>query len=744
MNFAPVSVSSESFEAYVSPYLDKENFNSLREKYPECVFHRKGSQVFCIPFKQSAQTTGEKSILSVKGNLDIAGRLMREALVRRYADLGFQFTKLRPIRFVVSSKNLVETVSDSVAKIVVMSPEYEIDIRAIYGRNSAATMGLTVGVSIRAEIIKSVKELEGTIPTKGMYVVYRLSKKLGQGSVSWNELQGRVESVSGECVRLADYRSSEHVSAKDCYPEGNKRNRKAVLDALLGNKANRVALELDKATLSVLGGDGKLVMIQNVFDDLSKASPISCCIDLSFAVSQQPLSGNSIDSRRVNVPTFVFDPAKNKTSHWHDNGLNEHGPFDSESFPKKEPKIVVVVPDRFKGETEVFINTFRNGVPNHSRFEKGFVRKYHLNKLGKLEFAIVDSGATLVEGYRDACFSCLEKDTYDLAVVIIEDWFHNLFGNDNPYLVTKSIFMSQGIPVQELEIESVRGPGKPFTMNNLGLACYAKLGGIPWTISSLYPVAHELVIGLGSAIVREGRLTEPKRYLGITTVFDADGNYLLSNISREVEIEGYQEELIKSLQQTLDEVSKRNAWQKEDTVRLIFHQTFKEFRHVEVEAVKNFVSSIVDFNVEFAFVHVGHDHPLVIFDRNEQGLSDAKFDRITKGKLVPERGYLIQIGDRQALLTVTGPKQLRTPFQGCPKPLMISIHRDSSFKDISYLTRQVYEFTFLSWRAFNPTSTPVTILYSDLIARLLGQLRHVKNWNPDILRTKLRYSRWFV
>jgi hypothetical protein len=35
-------------------------------------------------------------------------------------------------------------------------------------------------------------------------------------------------------------------------------------------------------------------------------------------------------------------------------------------------------------------------------------------------------------------------------------------------------------------------------------------------------------------------------------------------------------------------------------------------------------------------------------------------------------------------------------------------------------------------------------MYSDLIASLLGQLRHVKNWNADIVSTSPRASRWFL
>jgi hypothetical protein len=35
-------------------------------------------------------------------------------------------------------------------------------------------------------------------------------------------------------------------------------------------------------------------------------------------------------------------------------------------------------------------------------------------------------------------------------------------------------------------------------------------------------------------------------------------------------------------------------------------------------------------------------------------------------------------------------------------------------------------------------------MYSDLIASLLGRLRHVRNWNADILRTAFPTSRWLL
>jgi hypothetical protein len=65
-------------------------------------------------------------------------------------------------------------------------------------------------------------------------------------------------------------------------------------------------------------------------------------------------------------------------------------------------------------------------------------------------------------------------------------------------------------------------------------------------------------------------------------------------------------------------------------------------------------------------------------------------------------------------------------LQGLPRPLRLKLHRESTFSDLEYLAGQVLRFTALSWRRPYPSGQPVTITYSDLVANLLGQLRHVK------------------
>jgi hypothetical protein len=51
----------------------------------------------------------------------------------------------------------------------------------------------------------------------------------------------------------------------------------------------------------------------------------------------------------------------------------------------------------------------------------------------------------------------------------------------------------------------------------------------------------------------------------------------------------------------------------------------------------------------------------------------------------------------------------------------------------------------MSWRTYNLSPEPITIAYSEAIARLLGRLRRVKNWNANALQTThLQSSLWFL
>ena len=173
------------------------------------------------------------------------------------------------------------------------------------------------------------------------------------------------------------------------------------------------------------------------------------------------------------------------------------------------------------------------------------------------------------------------------------------------------------IPVQEFRSITIDIPDRQlgFVLNGMALATYAKLGGIPWLMKANPTIAHELVIGLGSAFIGKGRLGERKRVVGITTVFTGDGNYWLSSLSRAVPMADYQDTLLESLRTTIMKVRRNLNWQPREHVRLIFH-AFKPFKNTEADAVKALMAELGDYDVDYAFVHVKQDHPYILFDRN--------------------------------------------------------------------------------------------------------------------------------
>jgi hypothetical protein len=311
--------------------------------------------------------------------------------------------------------------------------------------------------------------------------------------------------------------------------------------------------------------------------------------------------------------------------------------------------------------------------------------------------------------------------------------------------------MRAGVPTQAVTIENIDGlensghlkPGVAYILNQLALACYAKLDGIPWVISVKGPSTHELILGIGSSEVPQGGEDSNIRYVGVTSVFQGDGRYMVWGITREAVYERYAEVLLDSLRTTIRYVQAENDWQPGDEVRLIFH-VYKRLKDAEVDAIKGLVSELVKdkYKIKFAFLDLSTNHPYQIIAPQQQGV---KYGNTLKGTGVSDRGLCLQLGKYRGLLNLTGPSDVKTGEQGLPKPLLVELNLDSDFDDLPYLMRQIVHFTFMSWQHFSPASEPVTIRYSRMISRLLGNLNTVPGWDSTNLTIgNLRGRRWFL
>ncbi|MCU1250027.1 MAG: stem cell self-renewal protein Piwi domain protein [Edaphobacter sp.] len=307
-----------------------------------------------------------------------------------------------------------------------------------------------------------------------------------------------------------------------------------------------------------------------------------------------------------------------------------------------------------------------------------------------------------------------------------------------------SSLMMSGIPTQEIRISKLsRSPYElQYILQNFSIALYAKMNGTPWTVNQDTTISDELIIGLGTSEISSSRFDRRTRYVGVTTVFRGDGNYLLGHVSKECSYEEYPQMLQDTTERVLSEIKQRNGWAAGDNVRLIFH-TYKPLKNVEVAEIVKRAALVVghDQTIEFAFLTVTVDHPFLVLDRRQNGIPTRTS---VKGVLVPDRGTIVQIGRYTRLLCTNGPQLMKHEDAPLPAPLLVHIHKGSTFNDLTYLSEQILKFTGLSWRSTLPAKKPVSIYYSELIARMLGRLRSVRDWSPAVLNVKLRASRWFL
>lgn len=760
LNVSPVVFDDAEVRVGVLPYESREQLALLRSTHGAThVFQRvEGSRIEAVAVVAGASDVGDTfKTVTLKNELGLAAALMRNALIGHLHNLPRKVYDFRPVTFLAdeSRENLLRQALPSGATCpdwLSVCPMYEADVRVFHFDRQEPFVGMCLNVFTRRKITRTCAELLAAgFRVEGYYVGQQFPSADRRIQPRFR-LAGRVERVENSRLVLSDHRPDEDsIHAADAHIEA------AAFEPLvrhaLGATAVAALERLDGLLTTFCTGPSRLERLRAICgyfcESRLEVVPGVTCHATDYLSQIGKAHFPPIDKAPAVV--YVFDPSNSKTDTWHDRGMDNFGPYSAPTFTPTRPRICVVCQRDHKGRIEQFVRKFLRGItsPGSKRapFAKGFIRKYALED-ASLDFFEAD-GASAV-AYQKAVYQAVAAQTeqgfrYDLALVETEERFHELRGATNPYLVTKAEFMSHQIPVQEFEIETTEIPDSrlQFVLNNMGLATYAKLGGTPWLVRAHLPIAHELVIGMGSARVSEGRLGQAQRVVGITTVFSGDGNYCVSTLSRAVPFEDYAAELLASLKNTIERLSRNMGWQPKEHVRLVFH-AFKPFKEAEEEAVKALIASLGDCDVEYAFLHVIEDHPILLFDEVQRGEPAYDGRGGMKGVCAPERGRFLRLSGREVLITLTGPRDVKQASNGMPRPVLLRLGRGSTFNDMTYLTRQVNTFACHSWRSYFPSPLPVTILYSELIARLLGNLSTLPQWNPIQLVGRIGEGRWFL
>lgn len=730
LNAFPLSVPADTQISVCKFPYSIETLRNLREKHRDThAFYRMGDQAICISADGHYPVSGDQQELEVGNNSKLLTFLIKDGIVRllrsqgRSSPLGFN-----PIEIVstLDNDNIIKDITDPSFPFRI-SCKYELDVRDIQGRPH-----LIIDCSTKHVASQPCSFfLQQGFSLIDRYIV-------AASAEGYRKLLGCVTNVSGENIQYKNKDgNTETVAANAAFLEAGRDNFDDYARHRYASKSGEF-LEKIRLKVSVFnGGANKKDRIERFKAFL--ATRIKTLNGTSVTVGE----ADDITAKAYHIDKSFFVFSDNLEASVKDGeygGLKKTGPYTKRTFDRNDPSICVICSQNYKGQIEQFVRKFLKGIPGHKYFATGMEGKFHL---GTSKVEVFTFAEDSIAGYKSAIEAAIQKKTqeggkWDLALVQVKQSFKDLPVTQSPYYAARSLFLLHQIPIQDFTLELLTQSDNSlgYSLNNMALASYAKMGGVPWLLKSSPTLSHELVIGIGSANLHEDRLAKTQRIMGITTVFSGDGSYIVSNTSKAVPPDQYATALVEVLKQTIEKVKSRLNWQRGDTIRIVFHASVKKFNRDEIEAVKKVIDQYREYNIEYAFLKISDHHGLHMFNSATQDEA--------RGKFAPLRGQVYKLSDQENLVYLIGHKELKQASDGHPRGLILSVHRDSTFKDIKYLSAQLFNFSAHSWRSYFPNPMPVTVSYSDLIAQNLGWLNKTPGWNDTVMHSKIGQTQWFL
>lgn len=401
-------------------------------------------------------------------------------------------------------------------------------------------------------------------------------------------------------------------------------------------------------------------------------------------------------------------------------GLRLYGPYDEQRLAKDCVRCALLYPNHLGNLKDLVVSGLTNG---HGQFA-GFRSLFRT----LLEF-IAERPLTS-ENPNDvqrAAETILRDHRPDLFVIIASNKDTAIYSS------SKAILLGNGIPSQFIRAVTLENPKSiPWSLENIALQIYAKIGGTPWTVSATSS-SGELVLGVSRAMDKSRNMV-----VGFITLFTHDGDYqFLYSLSPKPTAWEQLEEYRDALATLIEEAYQEYRRQRGDPSALIIHLCKRPGKFREVAAVEQAIQALGS-NIPFALLHLNDDTSYRLFDTAHP-------------TYVPRPGIKVNLNRYTALLfldgrlpdPVTGQEMRRK--RGVPRVLEVYLDRRSTMNPDEFprLVQQVFDFARVNWRGFNAQAIPATLNYSYLVARLVSEIG-ADRWNAIAGAVSLRDKAWFL
>ena len=401
-------------------------------------------------------------------------------------------------------------------------------------------------------------------------------------------------------------------------------------------------------------------------------------------------------------------------------GLKEYGPL--KPYSDKPVKFIFVFHEDDKDLANRVYSYFKKGYKSFPGLQSFVKINFEVDKLRSIQFTKEDPISeitTAIQGLQSNPETAFSPDNSYVAIYI-----SRIIKNsgeeeiDQVYYKLKELLLHYEITSQVIYRNNIDNPSFNFFLPNIAIALLAKLGGIPWRLYR--PIKNDLVIGIGA----DRSMSARNKYVGNAFCFTNDGSFIGFNAFEKNNADA----LADSIKGAITEYLLKNK----GADRLVIHY-YKKMSKAEEKPIRNVLHRL---NLSLPYV--------ILTINNTLSKDYVLFDNLFDGKM-PQSGTFIKIKWNEFILcnNTRYSKYTGTKIESFPLPIKIK------FKSFNYeklddmnvireLIDQVYQFSRMYWKSVRQRNMPVTIEYSEIIARMIEHFEN-KELEPFI-----RNTLWFL
>jgi len=275
------------------------------------------------------------------------------------------------------------------------------------------------------------------------------------------------------------------------------------------------------------------------------------------------------------------------------------------------------------------------------------------------------------------------------------------------YYEAKHAFISHGLASQFIDRKRTQDRNAlKWSVSNIGLAIFAKMGGIPWRVKP--STSRCLVVGIGQAHRSVNRKIE--RYVAYSVLTDSTGGYENIKILGDAASE---DQYLAALRTNLRQVLVSHTDQYDS---FVIHVTFNMKRR-EIESIQALLTELKGAE--------GSQHEFIAIKFNDK--NDFFGFSVDHNSRVPYEGTVAPLSKRDYLMWFSG---LSLDDSKAPKKPERPVHLRILYPetqlpeaDLKRVLQDAMNIAGANWRGFTAKSMPISVYYAKIIADYYAHFR---------------------